>query len=206
MVGWGRPSPPVSLRASRSKQYASPGVGSLSSRHKSMKCSCETERSFSSEVRHLAMNSCGVMGAFSVADDDRRPPRGRVLRHPLRLLETVAVSIVPKTAVGGAALEHVAALDMPRDNMRAIIVHSEARSPTSCHHMPAFPHEVGGPVVHQAAPALEEITARVGRLRGVLYRMGERGLDHLAGRLVRSAAQSRKLDRTHAARRGCRVP
>ena len=37
------------------------------------------------------------------------------------------------------------------------------------------------PVVHQAAPTLEEITARVGRLGGVLYRMGERGLDHLAG-------------------------
>ena len=76
-----QPPPPVSLRAPRSKQYASPvgsasaGVGSPSSQHRSMKCSCEAERSFNSEARHLAMNSCGVMGAFSVADDDRRPPR-----------------------------------------------------------------------------------------------------------------------------------
>ena len=45
------------------------------SRHRSMKCSCDAELSFSVEARHLAMNSCGVMGAFSVADDDRRPPR-----------------------------------------------------------------------------------------------------------------------------------
>ena len=76
-----QPSPPVSLRAPRSKQYASPvgsasaGVGSPRSRHRSMKCSCDAELSFSVEARHLAMNSCGVMGAFSVADDDRRPPR-----------------------------------------------------------------------------------------------------------------------------------
>ena len=40
-----QPSPPVSLRAPRSKQYVSPvgsastGVGSPSSRHRSMKCS-----------------------------------------------------------------------------------------------------------------------------------------------------------------------
>ena len=44
-------------------------------------------------------------------------------------------------------------------------------------HLPVCPTEVGGPVVHQAAPALEEITARVGRLGGVLYRMGECGFD-----------------------------
>ena len=43
------------------------------------------------------------------------------------------------------------------------------------------PPEVARPVVHQAAPTLEEITARVGRLGGVLYRVGERGLDYLAG-------------------------
>ena len=34
--------------------------------------------------------------------------------------------------------------------------------------------QVRRPVVHQAAPTLEEITAGVGRLGGVLYRMGER--------------------------------
>ena len=62
-----QPSPPVSLRAPRSKQYASPvgsasaGVGSPSSQHRSMKCSCAAERSFNSEARHLVMNSCGVM-------------------------------------------------------------------------------------------------------------------------------------------------
>ena len=44
-----------------------------------------------------------------------------------------------------------------------------------------LPVEIRGPVVHQAAPALQEITARVGRLRRILYRVGERGLDHLAG-------------------------
>ena len=70
-----QPSPPVSLRAPRSKQYVSPvgsasaGVGSPSSRHRSMKCSCEAERSFNSAARHLSMNSYGVMGAFRVAHD-----------------------------------------------------------------------------------------------------------------------------------------
>ena len=47
--------------------------------------------------------------------------------------------------------------------------------------LPALPIKVGGPVVHETAPTLEEITARVGRLGGVLYRMGECGLDHFAG-------------------------
>ena len=50
-------------------------------------------------------------------------------------------------------------------------------------HLPVCPTEVGCPVVHQAAPPLEEITAGVGRLGGVLYRMGERGLDHLTRRI-----------------------
>ena len=78
-----QPSPPVSLRAPRSKQYVSPvgsasaGVGSPSSRHRSMKCSCDAERSFSAEARHLVMNSYGVMGAFSLAHDHDRLPRGR---------------------------------------------------------------------------------------------------------------------------------
>ena len=49
------------------------------------------------------------------------------------------------------------------------------------HHVLACPTEVARPLVHQAAPTLEEITACVGRLGGVLYRMGERGLDHFAG-------------------------
>ena len=46
---------------------------------------------------------------------------------------------------------------------------------------PAARAEIGGPVVHQAPPPLEEITAGVGRLGGVVYRMGECGLDHFAG-------------------------
>ena len=46
--------------------------------------------------------------------------------------------------------------------------------------LPVLPIQVGRPVVHQQPPTLEEITARVGRLGGVLYRMGERGLDHFA--------------------------
>ena len=37
------------------------GVGSPSMRHRSMKCSCAAERSFSSDACHLAMNSSGVM-------------------------------------------------------------------------------------------------------------------------------------------------
>ena len=59
-----QPLPPVSLRAPRSKQYRCPlgsssaGVGSPSSRHRSMKCSCAAERSFSSDARHLPINSC----------------------------------------------------------------------------------------------------------------------------------------------------
>ena len=45
----------------------------------------------------------------------------------------------------------------------------------------ARPVQIVRPVVHQAAPTLEQITAGVGRLGGVLYRMGECGLDHFAG-------------------------
>ena len=41
--------------------------------------------------------------------------------------------------------------------------------------------DVVRPLVHQPPPTLEEITAGVGRLGGVLYRMGECGLDHFAG-------------------------
>ena len=69
------------------------------------------------------------------------------------------------------------------------------RRPSSCgdgilkpvltgHHGPlqaGYPTKVARPVVHQAALTLEEITARVGRRGGVLYRMGECGLDHFAG-------------------------
>ena len=43
--------------------------------------------------------------------------------------------------------------------------------------------EIGGPLVHQAAPALEEITAGVGRLCRVADRMGERRFDHLTRRV-----------------------
>ena len=39
-------------------------------------------------------------------------------------------------------------------------------------HLPVCSTEVGGPVVHQTAPTLKEITARVGRLGGVLYLCG----------------------------------
>ena len=51
-----------------------------------MKCSCDAERSLSAEARHLAMNSYGVMGAFSVADNDRHlPGRGDgACCHPRR--------------------------------------------------------------------------------------------------------------------------
>ena len=49
-----------------------------------MKCSCDAELSFSSEARHLVMNSYGVMGAFSLAHEDDRLPRegGGLFRFP----------------------------------------------------------------------------------------------------------------------------
>ena len=62
-------------------------------------------------------------------------------------------------------------------------------------HLPVCSTDVIRSVVYQAAPALDEITMRVGRLGGVLYRMGEGGLDHLAGCARPFRAQSRKLDR-----------
>ena len=77
-----QPSPPASLRAPRSKQYVSPvgstsaGVGSSSRRHRSMKCSWDAERSFSSDARHLLMNSFAVIGASSVPDDSPSPAMG----------------------------------------------------------------------------------------------------------------------------------
>ena len=37
-----------------------------------MKCSWEAERSLSTELRHLVMNSLGVMGPFIVAQRARR--------------------------------------------------------------------------------------------------------------------------------------
>ena len=63
-----------------------------------------------------------------------------------------------------------------------------------------------GPVVHQAVPTLEEITAGVGRLRRVTHRMGERGLDHLAGcaRPFRGPVPEARPE-PNAARRRCRV-
>ena len=39
---------------------ASAGVGSPSKWHRSMKCSCDAERSFSAEARHLVMKAWGV--------------------------------------------------------------------------------------------------------------------------------------------------
>ena len=74
-------SPPASLRAPRSKQYVSPvgsasaGVGSSSSRHRSMKCSWDAERSFSSEARHFLMNSFGVTTRSSFSDGIIPSPR-----------------------------------------------------------------------------------------------------------------------------------
>ncbi len=46
----------------------------------------------------------------------------------------------------------------------------------------ARPVQIGRPVVHQPAAAREQIRARVGRLRRVAHRMGERGFDHLTRR------------------------
>ena len=52
-----------------SKQYVSPdgaasaGVGSPSTRHRSMKCSCDGERSFSAEARHFVMKAWSVTAA-----------------------------------------------------------------------------------------------------------------------------------------------
>ena len=51
------------------------GAGSPSSRHRSMKCSCDAERSFSSDARHLAMNSPGVMVSTARVHRDRHGVR-----------------------------------------------------------------------------------------------------------------------------------
>jgi hypothetical protein len=61
-----KPSPPPCLAAPFSKQKLSPvgsaaaGVGWSKTRQRSRKCSCAAERSFSSTLRHLAMNSAWV--------------------------------------------------------------------------------------------------------------------------------------------------
>ena len=62
--------PPVSFRAPRSNEYHSPagfawaGVGSSTSLHRSMKCSCEAALpSNPTLARHLAMNSPGIIAA-----------------------------------------------------------------------------------------------------------------------------------------------
>ena len=71
--------------------------------------------------------------------------------------------------------------------------------------LPAWPAAVGRPLVHQAAPTLEGITARVGRLDGVLYRMGERGpsMDAAAGfgisPALEAAARKGGMPRSHFA-------
>lgn len=61
-----QPPPPPVFLAPRSKVYqlpsgsASVGIGSLSNRHRSLKCDCDAERSLSVEAFHLAINSSGV--------------------------------------------------------------------------------------------------------------------------------------------------
>ena len=77
-----QPSPPVSFRAPRSKQYASlagsasAGVASPSRRHRSRKCSCDAERSFSSDARHFAMKACGVAARSSGVEAGEIAGRG----------------------------------------------------------------------------------------------------------------------------------
>ena len=66
-----------------------------------MKCSCEADRSFNSEARHLAMNSYGVMGAFSVADDDRRQATASQIRTPARDVPTYRLPIRQSVADSG---------------------------------------------------------------------------------------------------------
>ena len=73
-------------------------------------------------------------------------------------------------------------------------------------HLPVCSTDVLRPVVHQAAPTLDEITTRVGRRGGVLYCMGERGLDHLAGCARPFHRQSRKLDLNPCGTAGMRLP
>jgi hypothetical protein len=63
-----KPSPPAALPAPFSKAYHSPvgsasfGVGTPSTRQRSMKCSCAAALSFAVLSRHFAANSAGVMG------------------------------------------------------------------------------------------------------------------------------------------------
>ncbi len=68
-------------QSSKSRPWgsASAGVGSPSSRHRSMKCSCEAERSLSSAARHLAMNVPGVTTMLPTRDG--RAARDRAARR-----------------------------------------------------------------------------------------------------------------------------
>ena len=65
-------------------------------------------------------------------------------------------------------------------DVRILVVHYNNLSPAQRDRLAAFAVEVGCPLVHQAPPTLEEITARVGYLCRVAHRMGERGFDHLS--------------------------
>ena len=73
------------LRPHFSLEPASAGVGSSSSRQKSMKCSCAAERSFNSDERHFAMNSLGSKMEFSCAEKfcfqpAQLPPNGEYIQ------------------------------------------------------------------------------------------------------------------------------
>ncbi|MDE0172906.1 MAG: hypothetical protein OXM60_05665 [Defluviicoccus sp.] len=125
-----QPSPPASFRAPRSKQYHSPagsasaGVGSPSSRHRSMKCSCDAERSFNSDARHLAMKSPGVTvsNPHAVGDAD----------------ETIDHA-VPSGSSGNASCFHPVRVNMqpPGESdkhgagLRSIITDATAKRPAS---------------------------------------------------------------------------
>ena len=55
-------------------------------------------------------------------------------------------------------------------------------SPSPVHsNLPPLPAQVVHPVVHQRTAALEQITARVGRLDLIAYDVSECSFDHLAG-------------------------
>ena len=78
-----QPSPPVSLRAPRSKQYSSPagsasaGVGWSSSRHRSMKCSWDAERSFSVAAPPFGNELVRLHRPYGLACDRSTPRHSR---------------------------------------------------------------------------------------------------------------------------------
>ena len=100
---WDRPDRTAASRSARLHLYFRAQwwrFQSPSSLHRSMKCSCAAERSLSAEACHLLMNSCGVMGAFSVAHHCHRRHGSCYTRCPRGVLSRTLCGL-PRGERGG---------------------------------------------------------------------------------------------------------